>query len=78
MKYKDGKEIKLGDEVIIDSKYFGVVVADIDNSEYSESEPKEKWEYLKSGVIINTDFAGLVHYQEENLKEEEIELKVRN
>ena len=78
MKYRDGKEVKLGDEVIIDSKYSGVVVADIDNSKYSESEPKEKWEYLKSGVIINTDFGGLVHYQEENLKEEEIELKARN
>lgn len=78
MKYRDGKEVKLGDEVIIDSKYSGVVVADIDNSEYSESEPKEKWEYLKSGVIINTDFGGLVHYQEKNLREEEIELKTRN
>ena len=74
MKYSDGKNIKLGDKVLIDGKYHGVVVANMDDSEFSEEQPKEKWEYLRSGVMIDTDFAGLVHYQQENLETEEIVL----
>jgi len=74
MKYSDGTKMKLGDQVLIDGKYNGVVVADIDGSEYSESEPKDKWEYLKLGVIIDTDFGGLVHYQQENMEHEGIAL----
>jgi len=45
MKYTDGTEIKLGDKVIISGKYHGVVVANIDGSEYSESHPKDQWSY---------------------------------
>ena len=74
MKYSDGKNIKLGDKVLIDGKYHGVVVANMDDSEFSEEQPKEKWEYLRSGVMIDTDFAGLVHYQQENLETEDIVL----
>ena len=51
MKYTDGTEMRLGDKVLISSKYYGVVVADIDNAEYSETNPKEQWEYLGSGVM---------------------------
>lgn len=77
MKYTDGTEIKLGDKVIISGKYHGVVVANIDGSEYSESHPKDQWSYLGSGVMIDTNFGGLVHYQEENIKGETIELDSR-
>lgn len=77
MKYTDGTKIKLGDKVIISAKYQGIVVANIDGSEYSEAHPKEQWAYLGSGVMIDTDFGGLVHYQEENMEGEIIELESR-
>ena len=77
MKYTDGTEIKLGDTVLISGQYHGVVVADIDNGRYSESNPEEQWAYLASGVMIDTDFGGLVHYQQENLVSETIELESR-
>jgi len=75
MKYSDGIEIMLGDKVLISGKYHGVVVANIDGDEYSKSNPKEQWAYLGSGVIIDTDFGGLVHYQEETIEGETLELE---
>ncbi len=77
MKYKSGKEVKLGDKVLIDGKYNGEVVANIDGAEYSENMPEEQWGYLGSGVMIDTDFGGLVHYKQESLEDEEIELASR-
>ena len=74
MTYTDGTEIKLGDRVVISGKHNGVVVANIDGAEYSEAHPKEQWAYLSSGVMIDTDFGGLVHYQQENMEDEIIEL----
>ena len=78
MKYMDGTKIKLGDKVLISKKHYGVVVADIDGNEYSESNPKEQWAYLGSGVMIDTDFGGLVHYQQENMEGETIEIDSQN
>ena len=78
MNYVDQTRIEPGDNVIISGKYNGVVVADIDGDRYSESTPKEQWSHLGSGVLIDTDFGGLVHYKEETMKGETIELKSRN
>ena len=77
MEYSNGMEVKLGDKVLIDGKYNGVVVANIDGSEYSEKEPEAKWGYLGSDVMIDTDFGGLVHYKQENMEHEEIQLASR-
>jgi hypothetical protein len=49
-----------GDAVLISDQYHGVVIANIDNNSYKNGE--EGWAYLGSGVMIFTDFAGLVHY----------------
>ena len=49
----------------------------MDGAEYSEEESEEKWGYLGSGVIINADFGGLVHYKQESLESDEIELLTR-
>ena len=62
MRYSDGNEALVGDTVLIDGKYKGTVVASIDANVYSTEAPKEQWEYLKKGVLINTDFGGLIHY----------------
>ena len=77
MKYQNGQEVRLGDKVLIDGKYSGVVVANMDGAEYSEKEPEAKWGYLGSGVMIDTDFGGLVHYKQENIAHEEIALVSR-
>jgi hypothetical protein len=62
VKYSDGNEAKLGDVVAIDDTYRGIVVANFDGAEYSPEHPSEDWSYLAKGILINTDFAGLVHY----------------
>ncbi|MCZ4287187.1 hypothetical protein O4H29_20360 [Marinobacter salarius] len=52
-------------------------MADMDGDEYSSEHPKEQWGYLHSGVMIDTDFGGLVHYQQDTLVGETIELVQR-
>lgn len=60
MKYADGNEIRAGDVVQIDSRYRGRVIASMDQNEYLPGH--EQWSYLKEGIMVDTDFAGLVHY----------------
>ena len=65
VKYSDGNEAKLGDVIAIDSRHRGTVVACIDRDEYSDAHPKAQWSYLGKGIVVETDFAGLVHYWDE-------------
>lgn len=60
MKYNDGQRVLAGDVVEIDGRYHGVVIAAIDEGSYLPG--GEDWEYLAKGAMIDTDFAGLVHY----------------
>ena len=62
MRYADGREAKLGDVIAIASKHRGTVVANFDGGEYAAEYPEAEWRHLKSGILVNTDFAGLVHY----------------
>ncbi len=64
MKYSDGHKIKVGDKVKLWEGCFGEVVASIDEGDYSTGYPKFDWDYLKKGVLINSDEAGLIHYLE--------------
>ena len=77
MKYSNGKSLKLEDEVTLDKKYTGVIKAIIEEGLFSEEYTEEAWSYLKTGIIIDTDFGGIVHYQESDIKEEPIEFKSR-
>lgn len=61
MKYTDGNQARVGDQVFIANQYHGVVVANMDGDEYSNEHPREAWGYLTSGIMIDTDFGGLVH-----------------
>ena len=63
MRYADGNEAQVGDHVAIDVKHKGVVVADIDNGRFAAGHPKAQWMHLGSGILVDTDFGGLVHYQ---------------
>ena len=64
MKYPDGQEVKIGDKVKLWDGCYGVVVASIDAGEYRPGYPKDEWSYLKAGVLIDSDKAGLIHYLE--------------
>lgn len=63
MRYSDGNEAKLGDAIVIDERYKGIVVANVDGGDYGECYTSG-WEYLKTGILVETDFAGLVHYSD--------------
>ena len=63
MKFADGSDIKPGDLIQIDTFYRGRVVASMDTSEYLPGE--DGWAYLRKGIMVDTDFGGLVHYTSE-------------
>ena len=75
MKYMDGNEAMVGDKVAIDEKYGGTVVAVLDRGEFAPDYPAEQWSCLEEGVLIDTNFAGLVHYKD--FGREEVSLLAR-
>ena len=64
MLYSDDHEAMLGDKIAIAPSHNGLVVACLDRIEYSPDFPEAEWAYLGSGVLVLTDFAGLIHYTE--------------
>ena len=42
----------------------GTVVCSIDRGKYSPAYPRDVWGYLGRGVLVLTDAAGLIHYDE--------------
>jgi hypothetical protein len=64
MKYPDGQEIKVGDKVKLWEGCYGIVVASIDTGQYGPGYPEHEWGYLKAGILIDSDVAGLIHYLE--------------
>lgn len=62
MRYTDGNEAMFGDTVAIDVKYRGVVMGIIEKSRYADGFPAEQWDYLKKGILVDTDFGGFIHY----------------
>ncbi|MGJ7901578.1 hypothetical protein [Lysobacter sp. 1R34A] len=62
LRYSDGLEVRLGDRVLSYELNRGRIVALIDRGEYSAKFPQAEWDYLERGVLVETDFGGLVHY----------------
>lgn len=62
MRYADGREAKVGDRVAIDADRRGRVVACLDRDDYAVEYPAADWRYLERGLLVETDFGGLVHY----------------
>ena len=58
MQYPRGKRIELGDTVRLEGRAKGIVVGLIDDATYAASE----WGYLGTGVLVEADDAGLIHY----------------
>jgi hypothetical protein len=64
MHYPDGQLAHVGDEVQLWNGATGVVVCSLDTVEYTTGFPEAEWRYLKSGVLIRSPQAGLIHYLE--------------
>lgn len=62
MKYFDGKEICIGDKLIIEKDCDGTVVCVFDTEKFSNKFPKEEWGYLREGFLVSSPQMGLVHY----------------
>jgi hypothetical protein len=60
MHYSDGDLVQVGDVVSVDVTGRGRVVASMDTGHYLPGE--EGWSYLVVGVMVDTDFGGLIHY----------------
>ncbi len=76
MKYLDGTEIQLGDTIELSNGEEGIVVLSIDTDEYSPSFPKKDWEYLKEGIMVETNNGALIHYSNNSVYEK-LNLKCR-
>lgn len=73
MNYSTGRQIKIGHEVAADGMT-GIVVCDFDNREFLDG--YADWDTpdvemlgggtLSSGVMIRTQEAGIIHYEEEH------------
>jgi hypothetical protein len=74
VKYKTGEIVKVGDRVRLGEDESGLVVFCIDTDEYLAEYPKEQWSYLMTGVMINFQSYGLIHYVEDD---EDLELVSR-
>jgi len=78
VRYASGQDVLPGDRVKIESRFVGTVVACIDTAAYLPPHTHEQWGYLKEGVMIDTDFGGLVHYpHQKDLDDERIVLVER-
>jgi hypothetical protein len=73
MTYSDGNESAIGDAVLIGGQYRGLVVACIDAG--TALPGHEDWGYLKFGIMVDTDFGGLVHYAD--IEQEDMRLVQR-
>lgn len=75
MRYRTGQDVRVGDVVSIDTQYAGVVVW-CEETDAADLGPEDQdWSYLGAGVMINTDFGGLVHYPDEaTLADDDVEL----
>lgn len=64
VKYGDGQEVRLGDQVKLGNDSGGVVVCSIDTHEYTAEYPEAQWSHLKKGVMVKFPQFGLIHYEE--------------
>lgn len=62
MKFSNGLEIEVGDEVQVDRRYTGTVVVDLDTGDSRPEYPIAQWAYLRRGLLISTHYGALLHY----------------
>ena len=64
MKYANGEEIQLGDTVTLWPGADREVVTILDSKEFSPAYPESEWGYLERGILIESQYAGLIHFIE--------------
>jgi hypothetical protein len=74
MKYADGKDARLGDQVQLWEGERGKVVCTLDTNEYAEAFPPERWQHLRKGLVVAAERAGLLYYA---LPDEDMKLLAR-
>jgi len=62
MNYPSGEKVVIGDRVKLWQGCHGTVVCSLDDGQYTPEYPENEWAYLKRGVLIESDEAGLIHY----------------
>lgn len=55
--------VRLGDTVVDGAGLKGRVVAIIDRDEFTAECPRGEWAYLSHGILVQSDEAGLVHFE---------------
>jgi len=60
------KNIHVGDKINMDG-IKGIVVCSLDNDEYSKKYSKADWDYLVTGILVETNDMGLVHLEESKI-----------
>lgn len=66
MKYANGIEIQIGDQVKIGHDDSGLVVGVLENRTFLPGYDSKDWAYLNAGILVNTKNAGLIHYPEQD------------
>ena len=61
--YGSGEPVHLGDTVSISSGALGTVVFVVETSEYSDGFPRDEWQYLQTGFMVEFGDGLLVHYE---------------
>jgi hypothetical protein len=64
MNYLSGEEVLLGDRIEIGGDSGNIVVCVFESGVFSESFPKEEWDYLKNGFLVKSQKMGTVYYPE--------------
>ena len=62
MKDINGLKIQIHDQVSMIGSDRGLVVCDLDNCQFTESFPEDEWEYMKVGIMVDSEKAGLMHF----------------
>ncbi|MGY8564430.1 hypothetical protein L0938_13530 [Paracidovorax citrulli] len=62
MKYEDGFEVLLHDQVDLGGGVTGTVVAVLDTGMYTPDYLEEHWGYLAQGALVKSSEMGLVHF----------------
>ena len=62
-----GSDVRLGDRVCVLGRYEVEVIVTLDAGEFPHPDTLDNWRFLKSGVMLQTDFAGLLHIANQSL-----------
>ena len=60
------RDLKVGQCIVSASGNKGFIVGIIDKNEYNEQISKNDWNYLKTGVLIDFEDFGIIHYKDQD------------